>query len=158
MLVAALAAGRHRLWLLVLLGMLLSLGANGPLSFALAPLLRTFRAPVKAFFLCALGLSLLAGLGVSRRTGAARAARWPAFVGGAWALSAALFALDPARVTRGLSALVTELEHPRALLVAQAVWPDRFLVAGLLALAASLALGRGERSCAWRPSSWPSTC
>lgn len=144
-LVAALGAGRNRTWLLVLLGILLSLGDHGPLSFLLTPLLRIFRAPVKSFFLCALGLSLLAGLGVSRRAGAARAGLWPALLGGTLALAGALLALDPTPAARAFAALLPELDHSRASFVARTIWPGRFLVTGLLALAASLALASGGR-------------
>src|SRR5262245_17701997 len=143
-LAAALAAGRHRVWLLVLLGLVLSLGAYGPLASVLPPLLHVFRAPVKFFFLCAIGLSLLVGLGVTRAMKASRPGLGPALVGAAMALAGALLHL-PGTAAPLLAALPAEFQDSGALWAAQEVWPGRFLLSGLLALAAAVALARGAR-------------
>jgi hypothetical protein len=143
-LVAALAAGRHRVWLLVLLGIVLSLGEYGPLAPVLPPLLRVFRAPVKFFFLCALGVSVLAGVGVTKGMKAAPPGLGPALVGAAMALAGALLLL-PGTAAPLLAALPAEFQDSGALWAAQEVWPGRFLLSGLLALAAALALARGAR-------------
>jgi hypothetical protein len=144
-LAAALAAGRRRAWLLVALGLLLTLGAHGPLSPVLAPFLRFFRAPVKAFFLCALGTSLLAGFGVTRRREGGASAAWSFVPGAILAAAGLLLAAAPTLAASAFGWLLPELRHPRALLVAQTVWPSQFGISGLLALGTALALGRGAR-------------
>ena len=143
-LVAVIGAGRHRAWLLVLLGILLSLGEHGPLSFVSA-MLRFFRAPVKFFFLSALGLSLLAGFGVSRQVQGHRARLWAMLPGAMLTLGGVLLAFKPTFAAAAFGAWLPELNHPRALQVAQVVWPGRFVVTGLLAMAAGFALTRGGR-------------
>jgi hypothetical protein len=143
LLLAALAGRRApapRLWALVALGLLLSLGSHGPLAWVIQPLFQHFRTPVKFFFLAHLGLSLLGALGVDRLLrGAGRPRPWifavpvALLVSGGWLLLRADF---PARALGGL---VPALLDPRSRWVVAHTWPAAMAFTGSLALAVCLA-------------------
>lgn len=89
-------AGRSRLWPLAVLGVLLSLGAHGPLEWLLVPLLRPFRVPVKFFFLTTLAACLLAGRGLDRLLRGEREARpWALAPGAALILAGLVLLVSP---------------------------------------------------------------
>lgn len=132
--------GRARLWGLAVLGVLISLGAHGPLGPVLAPLAGPLRGPVKLFLLTTLAVALLAGLGVDRARPARRA--WLPLVPGLLLLAIALAArAAPA----ALSALVPAAGGPLARQVIATRWPLELAATGLVALGAGLALARGGR-------------
>ena len=136
--------GRVRLWGLAALGVLVSLGAHGPLGALLAPLMGPLRGAVKFFLLTTLAIALLAGLGVDR----ARAARrpWLALAPGALLLCAALAAKTaPSGCAGALARLIPAAGGPLARDVIATRWPVELAVTGLVALAAGLALSRGGR-------------
>jgi hypothetical protein len=136
--------GRLRLWALAALGVLISLGAHGPVGPVLAPLMGPLRGPVKLFLLTTLALSLLAGLGVTRAGEVRR--RWLTLGPGILLLALALLAATaPSAVSAVLSSLVPAAGGPLARHVIAARWPKELAVTGLVALAAGLALARGGR-------------
>lgn len=136
-LVLAAAAGRDRLWWLAAAGVLLALGAHGPLGAAVGAL-GVFRAPVKFLFVASLALALLAARGLDRALRAPRP--WALASPGALVLAlAAAAAVLPARVAGMLTS------EPAAALVIGTSWPPALLTAGLAALAAGVVLARGGR-------------
>jgi hypothetical protein len=142
----ALNAGRERrLWLVAALGVLLSLGAHGPLAVPLAALMHTFRVPVKFFFLTSFAVALLAGRGFDR---ALRAVRVPPTVllpGMLLLLLSAALSRDPSLAARLLSGVLPELADWRARVVASTDWPVALLRTGALGVAGGLALLGGRR-------------
>ena len=140
-------AGRlpWRLWALVALGLLLSLGAHGPLAPALQVLLQPLRGPVKFFMLATLGLSLLAGRGLER-SAAEGSRRGLVLVPGLLVLALAAGArVAPSLVASGWAVVVPEAAHPRALDVIARQWPGELAVTGALTLGVGLALLGGRR-------------
>jgi hypothetical protein len=134
-LLLAARAGRRevRLWILVALGVLLSLGAHGPLAPVLELLLTTLRAPVKFFLLATLGLSLLAGRGLDRSERGSVSRRVLLLVPGLVMLVLALWAASaPGTLARGLAWMAPE-------------WPRELAVTGALALGVGLVLFGGGR-------------
>jgi hypothetical protein len=137
---------RRALWALVALGVLLSLGKNGPFAAFLPLLLRYSRFPIKFFFLVNLALCLLAGQGVDRIARERARITRLRFAPGALLLLAALaLVLWPEWPSRAFSALVPELQGPGALSVVRTQWPAELLRAGALCLGAALALGIAAR-------------
>jgi hypothetical protein len=136
--------GRARLWALAVLGVLISLGAHGPLAPVLAPLMGPLRGPVKLFLLTTLALSLLAGLGVTR-AGEARRRRLTVAPGVVLLALSLAAAAAPTAVSAALSSLVPAAGGPLARHVIAVRWPPELAVTGLVALAAGLALTRGGR-------------
>jgi hypothetical protein len=144
-------AGRSRdaraLWILTAVGLLLSLGANGPFAPIERLFLQRFRYPIKFFFLANLALCLLAGLGVDRcareRSPVSRRSFAPALIllGAAGALL-----LWPELPSRLLGRFVPEILGPPARFVARNLWPAELLRAGALCLAAVFALRLPSRS------------
>ena len=136
-----------RLWALVVLGVLLSLGAHGPLAPALEVLLQSIRGPVKFFMLATLGLSLLAGRGLERSVREERSRRSLLLVPGLLVLALAIGAwAAPSLVAAGWALVVPEAATPRALDVIVRQWPRELAVTGALTLGVGLALlGRGRR-------------
>lgn len=149
LLLAAQAIGRRSLWVLAAAGLLLSLGSHGPLGLVPDLLRLPLRGPQKLFFLVHLALALLAGFGLERARpeGARGRARILLMVPGA-ALVALALALRVAPVAlRDLGAsLAPPLLDPRGLVAATVLWPRVWLPAGILAVAAGLALARGGRA------------
>ena len=144
-LLLALNAGRERLWLVAALGVLLSLGAHGPLAVPLASLMHTFRVPVKFFFLASFAVALLAGRGFDRALQGARS-RPTVLLPGLMLLliSAALFR-DSSLAARLLNGVLPELADWRAQVVASTDWPVALLRTGALGVAGGLALLGGKR-------------
>ncbi|HET9315945.1 MAG TPA: hypothetical protein VFQ51_10165 [Vicinamibacteria bacterium] len=140
----ALCAGRSgaRLWLLALLGLLLALGAHGPIGSLLLPVLSHFRSPVKFFFTTTLALVLLAGQGLDAARGTARTR---ATIGlGAFAslllvVGLALH-LAPDAGLHAVRAAWSRLGEPDAVAVVRHLWPPALMKTGLLALLAASAL------------------
>jgi len=145
----ALRGGRSRLWILVLLGMLLSMGSQGPFGRLLPLLLAPFRFPVKFFFLAVLALSLLAGRGLdhaARGPGPRRRAPWFLAPGLCLLVLTGVVALDSKVVGRVLAGRVPESAAARAADVARTTWPPTWMATGSLCLAAGLLLVRGGRT------------
>lgn len=135
-----------RLWALVAVGVLVSLGSHGPAEWLLRPLFRHFRTPVKFFFLAHLGVCLLGGLGVDRLLrGEARPRPWIFAVPAALLLCGGWLLLRPDLPARALGGLVPALLDPRSRWVAAHAWPGALLLTGSLALAACLACLRPAR-------------
>jgi hypothetical protein len=145
-LLLAARAGRReiRLWVLVALGVLMSLGAHGPLGSVLGLLLHPLRGPVKFFLLATLGLSLLAGRGLDRPGKENVSRRVLLLVPGLLVLALAVWAATaPVGLTRGLSGLVPEAAGPLAQHVVAEQWPRELAVTGALTLGLGLALTGG---------------
>ncbi len=148
LLLAGRAGGRQlRLWGMVVVGVLLALGANGPLGTMLAQLARVLpvRAPVKFCFLSLLGLALLAGRGLDNGLGQgsrpAKVLALPLFV-----LSLAFLAWWlPESVSLWLSSFVPAASGSLARHVIATRWPVELALTGATALGAALALMRGGR-------------
>ena len=142
-LLAALAgrkAPAPRLWCLVALGVLISLGNQGPLEWLIRPLFRQFRTPVKFFFLASLGACLLAGLGVDRLLERApRPRAWVFAVPVSLLLGGAALLLWPDLPARALGGLLPPLLDPRSRWVVATAWPPALLLTGSLSLAVCLA-------------------
>jgi hypothetical protein len=139
-------ARSRRLFLLALLGILLSLGSHGPLR----PLLvwvTWWRGPIKFFFLTTLALALAAGLGLERASRAAGRGGAVLAPGAVLTLLGVALHLWPEIAARALAVVVPELLRPRAAALAGAAWPAAWLSAGALCLAAGLAL---QLPAAWR--------
>jgi len=145
LLLLATLAGRGRraaaLWLVALLGLLMSLGANGPLAQVELPLMQYFRFPIKFFFLTNLALCLLAGQGVDRVSRepapVSRLRFLPALI---FLLAAAVVSLQPDLPPRLLAGAVPQLSSPAARFVVRVSWPADFFRAGALCLAGAFAL------------------
>jgi hypothetical protein len=136
--------GRARLWGLAGLGVLISLGAHGPLGPILAPLMRPLRVPVKFFLLTTLALALLAGFGVERARQVRRA--WLPLVPGLLLLALALAATaTPTALSSALAALIPAAGGSLARHVITTRWPLELAVTGVVTLGAGLALARGGR-------------
>ncbi len=144
LLLAALAGfrrGAAALWALLLLGVALSLGGNGPLKPLLLVLLQYFRFPIKFFFLANLAVSLLAGQGVDRCAREERRVSMLCFAPAAvFLLAAGAVALRPDLPAQLFQAFLPELASSAARAVARVVWPGELLRAGGLCLAAAFAL------------------
>jgi hypothetical protein len=125
--------------------LLMSLGAHGPLASLLVPLMRTFRVPVKFFFLPTFAVALLAGRGLDRAVSGPRAPVWVLLPGAALLGASALLWCDPGAPGRLLGALLPQLLDWRAQAVASLEWPTALLRTGALSLAAGLALLAGRR-------------
>lgn len=148
-LVLAARAGLHgRLLAMAFLGVALSLGAHGPLGTLLARSLPMFRGPQKFFYLTALAVALLAGRGLdrARREPPARAHLALLLPGLLLVALALALAHRPDAVLGPASHWLTQLSDPAARASAVRLWADEWLSAGALALAAGLALVRGQRS------------
>jgi hypothetical protein len=146
LLLALCARGRRRLWWMAALGLLLSLGAHGPLGLMPADWSLPFRGPQKLFFLTHVAIALLSGFGLESALRRASPARWRlALVLPGIALLLLVLAVraDPSGVRDALARLLPPLADPRGLAAARGLWPGAWLPAGALALAAGLALGRG---------------
>ena len=138
--------GQGRLWGLATLGILLSLGAHGPLAVFLAPAMRYLRAPVKFFLLPTLALALLAGRGLER-AGEVRSRRAILAVGPGLLLL--VLALAAARAPSTLAAAMSNVVPGAGGALARDViatrWPFELAVTGALALGAGLTLAYGRR-------------
>jgi hypothetical protein len=142
-------AGRWRWWLAGALGVALAMGSHGPLAPLLAPMMRTFRSPVKFAFMADLALCVLAGLGVDRAwTGPRQPRAWALVPGALLVVAGAGLALRPDLPTRLFGGMVPALESAQARSVAAEVWPSAFLTSGALALGAGLALALLPRGAA----------
>ena len=136
--------GKARLWGLAGLGVLISLGAHGPLGPILALLMRPLRVPAKFFLLTTLALALLAGLGVERARRRGRS--WLPLVPGLLLLALALAAgRAPSALATSLSSLIPAVGGSLARQVIATRWPLEFAVTGVVAVGAGLALARGGR-------------
>lgn len=150
-LVLALAAcaGRRelRLWVLAALGVLLALGAHGPLAPVLPLVLTHFRTPVKFLVVVTLALALLAGRGLEAATEDRRSlATWCLAVPAAVLLSVGLaMALKPAAALRGAVAMWPRLGAREATPVVR-MWPPALLQTGALAALAAGTLWLGRRA------------
>ncbi len=148
LLLATQAGRRRRLWFLVTLGVLLALGSHGPLAALPGGLRLPVRGPQKLLFLAQVGISLLAGFGLDRREREPlRGARLAllAVASAAWAALALAVCAAPDGFLAVAGRLLPELHGPRAAVAARVTWPAAWIPAGLLALAAGLALARGGR-------------
>jgi hypothetical protein len=146
LLAACAGRGQARLWLLVALGILSSLGDHGPLEVALSPLLKHFRTPVKFFLLTTLGLSLLASRGLDRLTRRRPSRAALLLVPGALLLAAGLaLARWPEPLARLAGSWVPELRNPYSRFVAAGIWPAAWTTTGALALGAGLSMCAGSR-------------
>jgi hypothetical protein len=134
--------GRARLWGVIALGVLLALGAHGPLAPLVSVALRHFRVPLK-FLLCAnLALCLLAAQGLARAAAGGARVRWMTLLPGALLLAAAgALLLAP-------SVWIAAVEDARARYVIGTAWPGAFATAGALLVGVALAL----RSVRWAPA------
>lgn len=139
---------RWRLWMVIVLGLLLSLGAHGPVADLMSLLLRSFRSPVKFLLAPTLAVAVLAGLGVDR-LGRSRAGVW--MLGPGLALAALGSALGrwPSLPALTLGWLIPDLRDPRALVVAREIWPGAFLFTGIVCFGALLLVRLGPR---WAPA------
>ncbi len=138
-------SGQRRLLLLALLGMLLALGAAGPLAWALAPLARVFRAPIKFLFLSTLALCLAAGAGLEA-LGGRRRLLWIA--PGLALLAASGLVSSPSASSAWpalLSPFLSAEAVPRALDVIARQWPAALWSTGALTVGAGLALAGPDR-------------
>src|SRR5262249_8461445 len=127
-------------------GVLIGLGAYGPLGWVGTFFRLPVRGPQKAFFMAALALSLLAGEGVARaRERPGRLAAWLLFAPGLLLVGAAL-ALPwfPHLASRVLSRILPPITDPATLGSALVQWPPVWLTSGALALvgAGGLVVGR----------------
>lgn len=138
---AGLRRGAAALWMLALVGLLMSLGGNGPFASVQLVLLHYFRFPIKFFFLTNLALCLLAGLGVDRctrepgRTSGLRFA--PALI---FLISAGVVFRWPDLPSQLLASWVPELSSPAGKTVVRTMWPAGLFRTGALCLAAAFAL------------------
>ena len=140
-------AGRRgtRLYVVVVLGILLALGDSGPLEPLMAPWMKSLRVPLKFFLMSNLALCLLAGLGVDRVARRGVAARWwLAGPGVLMLLTGAVIKIWPTLPLPLVEAVAPGAGSRAALVIANA-WPHDFLVTGVLALGAGLALSAGRR-------------
>ncbi len=144
-LLAAHAGRKRRLWCLALLGLVVSAGAYGPLGLLPRTWALPFRGPQKLFFLTHLSVALLAGFGLDAalRAKGRRRLVGLALPGLALLLVVLLLHLDAGAVRDCLARLVPAIADPRGEVAARTTWPAAWLPAGLLALAAGLALARG---------------
>jgi len=138
-LVLALFGRKPRLLGLAVVGVLLSLGANGPLGPLMGALMTSFRGPVKFFFLATLALSLLAAHGLERLAARDRPARTFLLCGAAPLLGALMLVLAPEASLAWLGRLVPEALSPRARPVLLEEWPQYLVTTGALGLGAGLA-------------------
>jgi hypothetical protein len=144
LLLAARAGFREwRLWGLVALGVLLSLGANGPLAPVLTPAFRFLRVPMKLFLLTTVAMALLAGWGLERAR--ARPVRpWLWLAPGILFLLLALASWRaPDRLAGALALVVPPAGGPLARQVIATRWPAELAATGALGLGAGLVLTRG---------------
>jgi hypothetical protein len=137
-------AGRaaRRLWAVATVGVVVALGAYGPLAGALPALVSRFRVPAKALFLTTLALALLAGIGLEaalavRRRAAALAVGVPALV--LLGIGLAL-ALQPNAAGNAARVAWSRLGTPEAQYVLHRLWPSALITTGLLGAAAAAAL------------------
>jgi hypothetical protein len=136
-----------RLFGLVALGILLSLGAYGPLASVLALLLQTLRGPVKFFLLATLGLSLLAGRGLERPAPSGAAGRAMVLVPGLVVLALAIWAwAAPEALAATWALAVPEARSPLAVDVIDRQWPLALAVTGTCTLGLGFVLGGGRRA------------
>ncbi len=148
-LLIALRAGRSRLWVLALLGLVLSMGAYGPFARLLPLLLAPFRFPVKFFFLASLAVALLASRGLDRAAAgpvARRHAPWLLAPGLVLLVLTGVAAFDAGAVGRALAEGMPGDAVARAVDVARTTWPPAWLATGLLGLATGVLLLRGGRA------------
>ncbi len=140
LLLAACAGLRQRrLWLVVAVGVVLSLGANTPVGPVLAHVLPFLRHPVKHVLLATLGIALLAGQGLHRVSSGRRPRLAAAVAPGALLLALAASAwLRPSVVSRVTARLFPESTEPLVHQVVAHQWPERFAVTGSLALGTGL--------------------
>jgi hypothetical protein len=144
LLLAARGGRATRLHLLVLLGVVLGLGAYGPLAILPPQVALPFRHPVKFLFLATLGTSLLAGRALDVTGRARRSHRVLLLIPGLLLLSvAALLRQSPDAPARLLGAFAPPLAGPSARGVATTGWPLAFEVTGFLSLGTGLLLGLG---------------
>lgn len=133
--------GAAALWTLALVGLLMSLGANGPFASAQLVFLQYFRFPIKFFFLANLALCLLAGHGIDRCTREQRRLSGlrfaPALI---FLASAGVVSRWPDLPSQLLASLVPELSSPAAKSVVRTSWPGDLFRTGALCLAAAFAL------------------
>ena len=139
-LAAGTRSGRWRWWLVAGLGVALAMGSHGPLASLLAPMMRTFRSPVKFALMADVALCVLAGLGVDAVRGSPRRRLWALVPGVALCTAAVSLLRWPDLPVRLFGGLLPALAGAEARAVAAEAWPPAFLVSGLLALAVGLAL------------------
>ena len=146
LLLAVSARGRRKLWLLAVAGVVLSLGAHGPLGLLPESIHWPMRGPQKLVFLVHLAVALLAGFGLERRLSEAPRGRGRlglVLPGLAWLGVVLALRVDPGAVRAALAAVLPPLADPRGLVAARSLWPDAWLPSAALTLAAGLALALG---------------
>jgi hypothetical protein len=140
----------RRLWALLGLGLLLSLGVHGPLAPAMPALMHSLRTPVKLFVLVALPLSLLGGLGLDAVTsGRSRGPAWALVPASLLVLMAFVVARWPEWAVTLMSRFVPGVVQGLAGPVVALQWPPAFFTSGLLSLGVTLALLGGMRTAPW---------
>jgi hypothetical protein len=147
-LLLALAARPSRLHLLLVFGVVASLGSYGPLGPVLSTVLPFLRAPVKYFFLTTLAAALLASAGLERLAVARvrRAMVVAMLVGGLVLVGlAAVVRRRPDLAAVFFDGFIPELMGARALFVARTSWSVDWLATGGLCLAAGLLMLRSAR-------------
>ena len=153
LLLVAQSRGRRRLWILALVGLVLAFGRHGPLGLLPEVVSLPFRGPSKLFFTTHIALALLAGFGLERWARRAEPSRRRerfvhATPGALLVVLAVGLHLWPGPLRDAMGRLAPPLLDPRGLVAATELWPALWLVSGVLALAAGLALARGGRT-AW---------
>jgi hypothetical protein len=146
LLLAVCARGRRRLWWMAALGVLLSLGAYGPLGLAPGAWALPFRGPQKLFFLTHVSIALLSGFGLESALHGARPARRRLVLvvpGISLLLLVVALRADPSAVRDAVARVVPALADSRGLVAARSLWPVAWLPAGALALGVGLVLWRG---------------
>ena len=146
LLLAVSARGRRKLWFLAAAGVLLSLGAYGPLGLLPDSIRWPLRGPQKLFFLVHLAVALLTGFGMERRLSEAPRGRGRlglVLPGLAWLGVVLALRVDAGAVRAAFGAVLPPLADSRGLVAARSLWPDAWLPSAALALVAGLALARG---------------
>ncbi len=148
LLLSSQARGQRRLWGIAIAGLLLALGAYGPLGLLPAHARFPLRGPQKLVFLSHLSLALLAGHGLERCLGTRSPGRcrWLLVLPGVAFVALALaVAFVPELLRVPAAHLLPALGDARAAVAARSTWPAVWLPASFLALGTGLALVRGAR-------------
>jgi hypothetical protein len=135
-----------RLGLLALTGLVIALGAHGPLAPVVTAFLGALhiRVPSKFVLSIVIAVALMAAGGVQRAS-LGRPRAWVLAPGLALVLAGVVLLLWPAAVVALLARAVPLFQDPRAQYVAVSFWPAGLVRSGLLTLVAGFALWRGGR-------------